>query len=126
MDEALDTNLLGTLEQDVGAVDVGVGEAVGVAKAQVDVRLGGKVEDGVDVVALQAVDNLRGVGDVTLVEGEVALVIQGAGVVERGAVVKLVKGDNVVRVGVGEGEVADEPAGTKRKRSSAFALLTSQ
>lgn len=126
MDEALDTNLLGTLEQDVGAVDVGVGEAVGVAKAQVDVRLGGKVEDGVDVVALQAVDNLRGVGDVTLVEGEVALVIQGAGVVERGAVVKLVKGDNVVRVGVGEGEVADEPEGTKRKRSSAFALLTSQ
>lgn len=125
VDEALDANLLGALEQNVGAVDVGVGEAVGVAKAQIDVRLGGKVEDSVNVVTLQAVDNLRGVGDVALVEGEVALVVQGTGVVQRRAVVKLVKGDNVVRVGVGDGEVADKPASTEGK-IRLVSLLTMQ
>ena len=57
VDEPLDADLLGALQQHVGAIHVGVGEAVGVAKAQVDMRLGGKVEDGVDVVSLQAGDH---------------------------------------------------------------------
>lgn len=110
VDEALDADLLGGLEQHVGAVDVGVGEPVRVTEAQVDVRLRGEVEDGVDVVALEAVHHLGGVGDVALVEGEVPLVIEGAGVVERCAVVELVEGDNVVCVGVCEGQVSYQPA----------------
>jgi hypothetical protein len=121
VDEALDANLLGRLEQDVRAVDIGVGEAVGVAEAQVDVGLGGKVEDGVNVMALEAVHHLGGVGDVALVEGEVPLVIEGAGVVERGTVVELVEGDNVVCLWVCEGQVSYQPtcAGESNVRSGA-------
>ena len=110
VDEALDADLLGRLEQHVGAVDVGVGETVRVSEAQVDVRLGGEVKNGVDVVALEAVHHLGGVGDVALVEGEVPLVIEGAGVVERSTVVELVKGDNVVCLWVCEGQVSYQPA----------------
>lgn len=72
--------------------------------------LSGKVENGVDVVALEAVDYLGGMGDVALVEGKVALVVQYPGVVEGRAVVQLVERDNIVGVWVGEGQVADEPA----------------
>lgn len=114
VNEALDADLLGTLEEDMGAVDVGVCEAVRVAKAQVDVRLGGKVEDGVDVVALEAVNHLDGVGDVALVEAKVALLVEGACVIERGAVVKLVERDDVVGLGVGEGEVSHKPRSAVR------------
>ena len=91
MDKLLDTNLLRALQQHVGAVDVGMRKAVGVAKAQVNVRLGGKVEDGIDIVAFQAVINLGGGGDVSLVEGEVPLVIEDASVVEGRAVVQLIE-----------------------------------
>lgn len=113
VDEALDADLLGRLEQDVSAVDVGVGETVGVSEAQVDVGLGSEVEDGVNVVALEAVHHLGGVGDVSLVEGEVPLVIEGTGVVERSTVVELVEGDNVVCLWVCDGQVAHQPACTE-------------
>lgn len=73
-------------------------------------RLGSEVKDGVDVVALQAVHDLGGIGDIALVKSKVALVVQSASVVERSAVVKLVERDNVVGVGVSDGEVTDEPA----------------
>ena len=109
VDEAPDAHLLGALEQHVGAVHVGMREAVRVAEAQVDVRLRGEVEDGVDVVPLEAVDDLGRVGDVPLVECEVAPVVEDAGVVEGRAVVQLVKRDDVVSVRIGEGEMADEP-----------------
>ena len=72
-------------------------------------RLRGEVEDGVDVVPLEAVDDLGRVGDVPLVECEVAPVVEDARVVEGRAVVQLVKRDDVVSVRVSEGEVADEP-----------------
>ncbi len=111
VDEALDVNLLGRLEKDVSAVDVGVGEAVGVSEGQVNVRLSREVEDGVNVVTLQAVHNLGWVCDITMVEREVSLIVQGAGVVEGRAVVELVEGDDVVGVWVGEGEVTNQPAG---------------
>lgn len=47
-----------------------------------------------------------------MVEGEVTLVVQRPSVVERGAIVKLVEGDNVVRIGVGQGKMSYEPACT--------------
>lgn len=110
VDEAADVYLFGTLQQNVGAVDVGMGKVVRVAEAQVDVRLGGKVKNGVDAVALQAVDHLGRVGDVALVKGKVALIVENTRVVERGAVVQLVKRHNVVGIGVGQGQVPHQPA----------------
>lgn len=118
VDEAVDADALGALEEDVGAVDVGVGEAVRVTEAQVDVGLGGEVENGVNVVALQAVEHLVGIGDVALDKGKVLAFVEGTGVVERRAVIELVEGDNVVCVGIGHGEVTDEPASTTRREIS--------
>lgn len=82
VDEALDANLLGTLEQNVSTVNVGVGESVGVSEAQINVGLSSKVENGINVIALEAVHDLRWVGDVSVVKGEVSLVIEGTGVVQ--------------------------------------------
>jgi hypothetical protein len=110
MDEALDASGLSALKENVSTVDISVGEAVRVAERQVDVGHGGEVEDGVDVVALDAGLDLLWVGDVALEEVEVLLLVQGAGVVQGGAVVELVKGDDVVGVWVLDSEVTDQPA----------------
>lgn len=101
VDELLDAHLLGTLEENVRAVHVGVGELVGVSEAQVDVGLGGKVEDGIDVMPLEAVHDLGGVGDVAMVEGEIPLVVEHPGIVQRRTVVELVEGHDIVGIGVG-------------------------
>src|SRR3569833_3072485 len=85
VDESTDADLLGALEKDVGAVHVGVGESIRIAEAQVDVGLGGEVEDGVDVVALEAVYHHRKKRKNTKVEAEVTPIVKGAGVVERRA-----------------------------------------
>jgi hypothetical protein len=52
-------------------------------------------------------------GDISILEYEVALVIEHARVVEGRAVIELVEGDDVVMLGIREDEVADEPASTK-------------
>lgn len=111
VDELLDSDLLGGLEENVSSVNVGVSESVGVSEGQVNVGLGGKMENGVNVVTLQAVHHLGWVGDITMVKGEVSLIVQGAGVVEGRTVVELVEGDDVVGVRVGESQVTDKPAG---------------
>lgn len=109
VNEATHADLLRALEQDMRSVDIRVGEAVRITEAQVDVGLGCEVHDGVDVVSFHAVEYVGRNGDVAPVEGEVRLPIETGGVVESGAVVELVKGDDVVR-GVCEDEMADEPA----------------
>lgn len=111
VDETLDSDLLGGLEENVGSVNVGVGESVRVTEGQINVGLGSEVEDGVNVVTLQAVHNLRWVGDITVVEGEVSLVVQRTGVVEGSAVVELIEGDDVVGIWVLDSQVADQPTG---------------
>lgn len=112
MDELLDSDLLCALQQNVCPVDVCVCESVRVTKAQIDVGLRGEVEDGIDLVTLEAVHYLGGVGDVSMVEGEVSLVVEDSGIVQGRAVVKLVEGDNVVCIGIGQGEMSYEPAST--------------
>ena len=112
VNELLDPNLLGTLQQNVGTIDIGVGEGIRVTETQIDVGLCGEVEDSIDLVSLEAVHDLGGVGDVAMVEGEVALVVQDPGVVQGRAVIELVEGDNVVGIGVGQGQVAYQPAST--------------
>jgi hypothetical protein len=74
------------------------------------VALRGEVEDGVNIVPLQAVYHLRWVGDVALVEAEVSPLVERPRVVERAAIIELVEGDDVVRVRVCDGQVADQPA----------------
>lgn len=99
-----------SLEQDVCAVYVRVGELVRVAEAQVDVGLRCEVEDGVDLVLTQHALDIAWGGDVAMLEGEVRSVVEHARVVQRCAVVELVQRDDVV-VGVGEYEVPYKPAG---------------
>lgn len=81
MDKSVDTDLLCALEHDVGAIHIGVCEAIRVPKTQIYVRLGCEVEDGVYVEALHAVKHFGRVGDVAMVEGKVSLVIKHARVV---------------------------------------------
>lgn len=109
MDKSLDASFLGALQKDVGAIDVCVGKAVGIAKTQIHVRLSGKVHHGIDVITLHAVKNFGGIGQVAMIKGKVALVVEGSGVVESRAVIELVKRHNVVSVGVCQGEMANNP-----------------
>lgn len=113
MNKFLNSNLLCALKQDVGAEYIVIGEGVGIAKAQVNVRLRGKVEDGINLVAIEAVHDFGGIGDVAMVKAKVPLVIKCPRIVQRGAIVKLVKRDNVVGIGVCHGQVSYQPAGAR-------------
>lgn len=95
----------------MGAVDVGTGELVAVAEAQVDVGLRGEVEDGVNAVFLEhRLHGERGC-DVAVDKGKVGAGGEAARIVERGTIVELVEGDDVIVGGVGEGKMANDPAG---------------
>ena len=80
-------------------------------------RLGSKVENGIDFVSLEAVHDLGRVRDITMVEAEIWLIIESAGValalisilkgqsraldlLQGSTVVELVKGHDVVGIGV--------------------------
>lgn len=58
VDKLLDTNVLCTLQQNVCSIDICMCESVRVTETQVDVRLGGEVEDGINLVSLQTVHDL--------------------------------------------------------------------
>jgi hypothetical protein len=45
-----------------------------------------------------------------MVESEIPLVVEGAGVIQGSAVVELVEGDDIVRIGVGQGKMSYQPA----------------
>lgn len=81
MNKLLNPNPLGALEENVCAIHIGMGESVRVAKAQIHVGLRGKMENGVDVVPLQAIQDFSGVRDIAVVKGEISLLIQDTGVV---------------------------------------------
>jgi len=68
------------------------------------------MEDGVNFVSLEAVHNLRWICDIAMVESEISLVVQSASVVQRSAVVQLIKRHNIVGIRVGQGKMSDEPA----------------
>lgn len=53
MYEPADTVLLGSFQQNMRAIDIGIRELVRVAEAEIDMRLRGEVEDGVDLVFAQ-------------------------------------------------------------------------
>ena len=66
---ALDAVPSGRLQQHVGAIDVGLDKGVGLHQRAVDVGLGGKVDDGVDLVGLHGGIHGRSVGNVALDKG---------------------------------------------------------
>ena len=97
---------LASLEEDVGAVDVVLGEFEGVAEGVVNVGLSGEVHDGVDALGDEEVVHEIGGRDVALDELEIRGGFRGHQILQIGAVVQLVQHhDLVVRV------VADQPVG---------------
>lgn len=67
------------------------------------------MEDGIYVKALHAVENLRRVCDVAMVESEVSLIIEHASVVQRGTIIQFVEGDYIVGFWIGKSEMTDKP-----------------
>lgn len=116
MNELLDSNLFGTLKQDMCAKYVIVGESIGISETQIDVGLSSKVENSVNFVAFKAVHDFRRISDIAMVEAEVPLVIECSCVVQRGAVVKLVERDDIVCIGVCHSQVSYQPASTVKGR----------
>lgn len=112
VDEPFNAGLLGALQKNVRAIDVRVGEAIRVAKAQIHMRLSCKVHHRVNVIALHAVEDFGGICQVAMVKSKVALVIEGSSVVQSRAVIELVKRYNVVSVRVCQGEMANNPGST--------------
>jgi hypothetical protein len=111
--EALDLAiLLDALEQHMRAEHIIFREDVGVAETQVYMCVRRKVEDGVDVVLLQAFDHVARYSDIAVKEAEVRFRLQHSGIVQRAAIVQLVKGNNVVGVGIFDGKVAYKPRPT--------------
>lgn len=76
------------------------------------------MEDCIDLVPFEAGHDLTGVGDVALVEGEIRQIVEHAGVIERRTVVQLVKGYDIIRVGIRQGQVPDKPASADRTSQS--------
>lgn len=108
--EAIHTMLSCSLKQDVCAVDICTRELVRVAKAQVHVRLRREVEDGVDLVLAQHPLDVARTCDVALLKGKVGSAVEHPRVVQRRAIVELVKRHDVV-VRIPKDQMADEPAG---------------
>jgi hypothetical protein len=103
------------------SVYVGVGELVRVAEAEVNMRLCGEVEDGIDVVLAQHTLNVGRRGNVSMLEGEVRSVVEDARVVQARAVVELIERDDIVVVGVCQDQMAGKP--TCSALASAFILF---
>ena len=101
------------LKQHVRAVDVCICEFVRVAKAEVDVRLGSEVENGIDSVLSQYTLDIRWRCYIALLECKVCLFVEDSGVVERCAVVEFVKGNDIV-VWIRENQMAYKPAGSAK------------
>ena len=97
MDESLDSFVdLGCLEEDVGAVDVALGEVERVTEGVIHVSLGGKVHDGINVLFCHHIRYKVRTADISLDEFEVLETRHFLEVGETGAIVQLVVDNNVV------------------------------
>lgn len=104
--------LLDALEQHVRAENIVLREDVGVAETQIHMRVRRKMEYGVDVVFLQALDDIAWNRHIAVEEAEIRLRLQHARIIQRAAVIELVEGDHVVVVRIFDGQVAYEPGPT--------------
>jgi len=89
--------VLGRLQQDVGSVNVGLGEGEGVAEGVVNVCLGGEVHHGIDLLLREDVVDEVGTLDVALDELEIGQILDILQILEAGAVIELVVNDNCGR-----------------------------
>src|SRR5450432_3664497 len=105
------------------AKDVVIGECVRVAKAQVNVGLSGKVEDGINLVAFKTIHDFGGVCNIAMVEAKVPLVIERPGIVERSAVVQLVERDNIIGIRICHGQMSHQPTSTLKSGNLAQGLV---
>jgi len=90
--------LLDAFQQDVRAEHIVLRKVVRVAKTQIHMRVRSEVEYGVDVVLLQTLDHVARDCHVPVEEAEIAQLsrLKHARIVERAAIVELVKGHDVV------------------------------
>ena len=110
--KTVDATLSRAFQQHMCTVYVCVCELVRVAEAKIDVRLRSEMEDGVDFVLTKHALHIRRRCDVAILGSEVGLVVEGARIIERCAVIELVEGDYIVVFGVREDKMAGEPTGT--------------
>lgn len=75
-------------------------------------RLRGKVKDCVDVVLAEASQDVSGLGEFSMEELEIRSTFEHTSIVQRAAVVQLVEADNVVRIGVLDDQMSNEPGST--------------
>lgn len=101
--------LLDALEQHMRAEHIVLREDVGVAETQIHVCMRREVENRVNVVLLQAFYHVARYGNIAVKEAEIRLRLQHASIIQRAAIVELVKGNNVVSVGIFDGKVAYKP-----------------
>jgi hypothetical protein len=98
-----------SLQKDMCPIHICVRELVRVAEAEINVRLCGEVEDGIDVVLAQDTLDICRRGNVTMLKSEVRSVVEDARVVQARTVVELIERDDIVVVGVRQDEMADKP-----------------
>lgn len=95
VDEATDgVAVFGRLEQDVGAIDVGLGEGEGVTERVVNVGLGSEMHHGIDLLLREDVVDEVGTLDVALDELEIGQILDVLEIVEARAVIELVINDD--------------------------------
>lgn len=123
MNELFDVALDSRLEQLMGTDDIRLGEGKRVAERQVDVRHGCEVHNGVNVVLLDTAQHGGLIVNVAKHKLEVGTRVQTFGIVQRSAVVDFVKRHNIVGLGIGEGEMADNPGGASGTLATMLILV---
>ena len=96
MDKPLHAAAVGSLEEDVGTQDVGLGEREGVTEGVVDMRLGSKMHNSVDLLGDDDVTDKVRRADVTLHELVVGVFLQIGNVLQRRTIIQTIEVDNVV------------------------------
>jgi hypothetical protein len=102
MNEPVYSVLPRPFQQHMCPIDVRICKLVRVAEAEIDVRLRGKMEDGVDLMFSENTLHICGRSDVALLEGEIGPAIEDTSVVQASAVIELVERDDIVAFRVGE------------------------
>ena len=106
--KATNTMLPCSFKQDMCAVYIGVRELIRVAKAQIDVRLRRKVEDGIDLMLSKHSLNVARQCDIAMFKDKIRPVVEHSCVVQGRAVVELIERDHIV-VRIGEHDMTYEP-----------------
>ena len=100
-------NNAGTLEEHMSSNEVVLREVIGVPEAQIDMSVGGKVEDGIDVESAKTCEHVSVPCYVTVDKGKVGPALQHSRVVPRATIVQFVEGYDVVRSRVLGHQVTD-------------------